>query len=92
MGFPIYILGEGKPRTISQNIKFLLLFGFTYYLLLGKKKNPSYVCEHTEMIFKNQVSSNLQDCAYVWLLQVHPSPSAPVVSALFVLGMPQYIV
>lgn len=60
-----------------------LLFGFTYYLFLGKKKYESYVWEETEMVFKIKF---LVLCKNVPMydLKICSSPSAP---ALFALGI-----
>lgn len=52
------------------------VFAFTYYLLLGKKKNWSYVWEHTEMAFKIRFLVLCQSVPYMTLI----NPSFPLCS------------
>lgn len=51
-GFPVTSLKRANQGQKSKHIPFALLFGFTYYLPLGKNKNWNYVWEHTKTVFK----------------------------------------
>lgn len=51
----VFQLHPGRGQTKDNKSKHepsAVLFGFSYYLLLGKKQNWSYVWEATETVFR----------------------------------------